>query len=129
MEKKLTDEEIVKAHEWLVQGDAYFVWSNGIENIQVSAKETLDLIQRQKAEIERLTEELEKAYEIERANIQAEIAEAGTSCHWCKQQAVKDTAKEIEQELEYKGEFEYGRFSIRGSEFMEIFKKRGVEVE
>ena len=38
---------------------------------------------------------LEKAYEIERANIQAEIAEAGTSCHWCKEQTVKDTAKEI----------------------------------
>lgn len=49
-------------------------------------------LQKQVAE---LKEELEKAYEIERANIQAEIAEAGTSCHWCKNETVKDTAKEI----------------------------------
>lgn len=51
------------------------------------------------AEMDELKQELEKAYETERANIQAEIAEAGTSCHWCKQQAVKDTAKEILQKV------------------------------
>lgn len=42
--------------------------------------------------------------------------------------AVKDTAKEIEQELEGKGYFEYGQFTISGNDFIEIFKKRGVEV-
>ena len=46
-----------------------------------------------------------------------------------KEQAVKDTAKEIYQELEDKGYFEYGQFTISGNDFIEIFKKRGVEVE
>ncbi len=51
--------------------------------------------------------------------------------HWENkvQQAVKDTTKEIEKELEDKGYFEYGQFTINGNDFIEIFKKRGVEVE
>lgn len=43
--------------------------------------------------------------------------------------SVKDTAEEIEQELEDKGYFEYGQFTISGNDFIEIFKKRAVEVE
>ena len=50
-------------------------------------------------QVDELEEENEKAYEIERANIQAEIAEAGTSCHWCKAKTEKDTAKDILTDL------------------------------
>ena len=41
----------------------------------------------------------------------------------------EETAKEIERDLEDKGYFEYGQFTISGNDFIEIFKKRGVEVE
>lgn len=168
MEKKLTDEEIVKALEYekehllreeKLTGNAYDTQSVYMRGEGVLA--ILNLIHRLQAEIERLTEEkwnvqddldcyhatntelqkqvdelkteLEKAYETERANIQAEIADAGTSCHWCKQQAVKDTAKEILQGLLDFANYETFR---KGYELVkvkrrikEIAKEKGVEVE
>lgn len=103
-----------------------------VESIIFGLKET---IAEQKAEIERLTEELDKAYEIERANIQAEIADAGTSCHWCERQTVKDTLEEIYKEIG-KGDIlivqtqEYGEIEVVPIERLkEIIKKKGVEVE
>ena len=92
------------------------------------------------SENEWLKAELEKAYETERANIQAEIAEAGTSCHWCKQQIVKDKAKEIFAELlkaenvrieivrnEYGDEYVISVVTV--DKIKEIAKEKGVEVE
>lgn len=70
-------------------------------------------------EIERLTKELEKVYEIERANIRAEIADAGTSCHWCERQTAKGTAKEILDEVSK----HYG-----GAWLVELYNRYGVEV-
>ena len=74
-------------------------------------------------QVDELKGELEKAYEIERANIQAEIAEAGTSCHWCKEQAVKDTAKEICEMIDGTC------ISSKGYLCSIISKRYGVEVE
>lgn len=48
-----------------------------------------------------LNDDLEHAYIIERANIQAEIADAGTSCHWCMGVTVKNTIKKILQAYGY----------------------------
>lgn len=86
-------------------------------------------------QVDELKEELEKAYEIERANIQAEIADAGTSCHWCERQTVKDTAKGIYKEIG-KGDIlviqtqEYGEIEVVSIERLkEIIKSKGVEVE
>ena len=72
---------------------------NTLENIIFGLKTEL---QELKEENETLKQELEKTYEIERANIQAEIADAGTSCHWCQNQTVKNTAKKIYLWLEEK---------------------------
>ena len=84
-------------------------------------------------QVDELKEELEKAYITERANIQAEIAEAGTSCHWCEQQTVKDTTKEILTELDL---FFNGTTFRKGYEFKkineklkEIAKRNGMEVK
>ena len=89
-------------------------------------------LRKQNAELQKqvdeLKEELEKAYEIERANIQAEIAEAGTSCHWCKQQAVKDTANEILTEIG-KEPCEHHYLNWDCEWFDRVCKKYGVEVE
>jgi chromosome segregation ATPase len=90
-----------------------------IENEELKAK----AVELQK-QVDELKEELEKVYEIERANIQSEIADAGTSCHWCKNETVKDTAKEILQAvLEDVGEFYVGDI------VEQLSKRYGVEVE
>lgn len=65
------------------------------EYLDIVAKQVLADYQTVQVQVDELEKELGKAYEIERANIQAEIADAGTSCHWCKNVTVKDTAKEI----------------------------------
>jgi DNA-binding transcriptional MerR regulator len=88
-------------------------------------------------QVDELKEELEKAYEIELANIQAEIADAGTSCHWCERQTVKETAKEIYHLIDmfpiptrkgqqrYATGFENGLTAIK----LKIAERYGVEVE
>ena len=58
---------------------------NCIESLQ-------KIIAEQKAEIERLESECDKQYKIAEATIRAEIADGGTSCHWC-EDIIKRTAK------------------------------------
>ena len=83
--------------------------------------------ERLQKQVDELKQELEKAYEIERANIQAEIAEAGTSCHWCKQQTVKDTAKEIFDKIFfYRNRKDTTNFDTI---LLNMAKEHGVEVE
>lgn len=169
-EKKLTDEEIVKALDICYSTPCctnecpYFNKSGRnfcVEN-KAFYKDMKRIVQEhaeQKAEIERLTEEngqlngynsgleyelelkqkqvdelkeeLKQAYETERANIQAEIAEAGTSCHWCKQEAVKDTAKEIWNDITsyYFSLRVIGNATVELDKLAEFWHKRGVEVE
>ena len=113
-----------------IKGDCRAGW----ENKFFKAIEENTKLQKQ---VDELTEEREKAYEIERANIQAEIAEAGASCHWCKQQAEKDTAKEIldglaerkERVKSFYGVAESVGVDIAIRAVKEILKQKGVEVE
>ncbi len=53
----------------------------------------------QKAEIERLQAEIDKQYEIAEANVRAEIASGGTSCHWCEDTARAEAIKEFAERL------------------------------
>lgn len=89
-EKKLTDEEIVKAYKYCVLEDGH---CNDCPyedyGCAISAHDILDLINRQKTEIERLAEE--------RENMQAEII----ATEEARLQTVKDTAKEILQMIVY----------------------------
>lgn len=137
-EKKLTDEEIVA--KYIEQYEEYKKYGSVVE--KVSPKLIIDLIQRLQSEIkyktecydelqrqvDELEEELEKAYITERGNIQAEIADCGAPCHWCRDLIVEDTAKEILQELWEETEpienDEWAREKIK-----EIAKRKGVEVE
>lgn len=118
-ERKLTDEEVIEALKYCVKGETctacpYFIKQIDCVYHRRTEGDALDLIHRQKAEIERLKLDLKN--EKNWGKIQTK-------------QTVKDTAKEIYQELEDKGYFEYGQFTISGNDFIEIFKKRGVEVE
>jgi FtsZ-binding cell division protein ZapB len=65
-------------------------------------------IDKQKAEIERLESEYESVYEQARADILGNMADGGTSCHWCIEQHKAEAIKEFAEKLkigEYKEEY------------------------
>jgi hypothetical protein len=51
------------------------------------------------AEIERLETEYESVYEQARADILGNMADGGTSCHWCIEQHKAEAIKEFEERL------------------------------
>lgn len=55
-----------------------------------------------KAEVERLEAEIDKQYEIAEANVRAEIASGGTSCHWCEDKVRAEAYKEFAERLKEK---------------------------
>ena len=71
---------------------------------------------RQKAEIEKLQAEVDKQYEIAEANVRAEIASGGTSCHWCENkvraEAIKPFAKRLLLEFP-SGSFSYSHIRYK----------------
>lgn len=64
---------------------------------------SLEIINRQKAEIERLEAECEKQYEQAEADILGNMSDGGTSCHWCikqhKAKAIKEFAERLKAEI------------------------------
>lgn len=72
------------------------------EQFQEDARIALDLINCQKAEIERLESEIDKQYEVAEANVRAEIADGGTSCHWCRDKVRAEAIKEFLERLKAK---------------------------
>lgn len=146
-EKKFTDKEIIKAYEhcYVNDGTCKSCCLSDEDKPCVSHEDVLDLINRQKAEIERLTEEngyikahadqfladYQKAQKQmdelkeERENMQAVIFALEAE----KRQAVKDTAKEIIKWIKLNGLLAYGGYVIHDSTIEQMCKKYGVEVE
>ena len=56
--------------------------------------ELQNIVNHLQAENERLEIECEKQYEIAQATIRAEIADGGTSCHWCEDTIRAEAYKE-----------------------------------
>lgn len=77
----MNDNDIIKALEHCIDiGDcSTCTYTRCIDLPQ----DALDLIKRQKAEIKRLEAECEKQYEQATADILGNMADGGTSCHWC----------------------------------------------
>lgn len=113
-DKKLTDNEIVKALEWLESKTKEYCEQCDYKNSEVcdicifdKIKLALDLINRLQAENERLEKENEEQYDIARDTIRAEIADGGTSCHWCediiigtaKAEAYKECIEKVKEEI------------------------------
>jgi hypothetical protein len=71
--------------------------------------DALDLINRQKAEIEELETEIDKQYEQAKADIIGNMADGGISCHWCidqhKVEAVKEFAEMLKEKAHYSEDF------------------------
>ena len=68
----------------------------------IAGQKTLQkYIAEQKAEIERLEAEIDKQYEQAKADILGNMADGGTSCHWCIEQhravAIKEFAERLER--------------------------------
>lgn len=99
----MTDKDIIKALECCFQADCdrcdecpYKEVERCIDRMQ---KDAAFLIRVQQAEIERLTAEVDKQYEQAQADILGNMADGGTSCHWCiaehKKNAVKTFVERI----------------------------------
>ena len=77
-------------------------------------------------------EEYDKAYEQAEATILGNIADGGTSCHWCikkhEEKARKETAREILTDL-WKERNAIGQLMIFEEHLIELAKQFGVEVE
>ena len=93
-DKKLTDSEIVKALESYIKDIGCAKCNFKDKYLLTVLKSALDLINRLQAEVERLEAEIDKQYEIAEANVRAEIASGGTSCHWCEDKVRAEAYKE-----------------------------------
>ena len=69
----------------------------------VYVRDAIDFINLQKAEIERLEAEVDKQYEQAEADILANMADGGMSCHWCitehKAEAIKEFAEAYKEQI------------------------------
>ncbi len=88
-------------------------------------RNALDLIKRQKAEIERLNAEVEKQYEQAKADILGNMPDGGMSCHWCieqhKAEAIKEFAerlKAVSSRLQIGGEYNYQIITINSIDYL-----------
>ena len=98
---KFTDEEVIKALEHYKGFRLYPFDKCEDGDNKILVDDALDLINRQKAEIEELEAECDRQYEQAEADIRANIADGGTSCHWCmdkhKTEAIKEFAERLKQ--------------------------------
>lgn len=104
----MTDNEILKALECCAN-------EQGCENCPANPhrgnygfctppliRAAFDLITRQRAEIEDLQAEIDKQYEQAKADILGNMADGGTSCHWCIEQHKAEAIKEFAESLKAK---------------------------
>lgn len=126
-----------------------FVCGSG-KTIQEAVKSANDNLDIYIAEMQQLGKPIPNPVEISeliesaetiRGNIQAEIANAGTSCHWCMDKTKRDTAKEVLEKvndllrkyktvIDERTEYDYCvECNELDSKLDEIAKEYGVEVD
>jgi 3-methyladenine DNA glycosylase/8-oxoguanine DNA glycosylase len=75
-------------------------------------QDVLDLINRQKAEIKELEAKCDRQYEQAEADIRANIADGGTSCHWCmdkhRAEAIKEFAERLKERAYTSSDWSHG---------------------
>ena len=97
-------EEIVKDIEELLQGHCCFDYKYsekicGYETI----KDALSLIKELTEGIKDLEADYERVYEQAAADIHGNIADGGTSCHWCMDKTKTDTVRKMQDRLKERG--------------------------
>ncbi len=109
-EMKLSEAEIIKALECCgnmndCKKECPLDDLGGIDKcLPTLTLNALDIIKRQRDEIERLETECEKAYKQAEADILGNLADGGTSCHWCidkhKAEAIKEFAQRLKENID-----------------------------
>jgi DNA repair exonuclease SbcCD ATPase subunit len=155
----MTDAEIIKALEYcknqgFVSKCCECRYKNSSGCVELLITDALDLINRQKAEIERLNTaldmamkfhseaaderdsanaeierletEYESVYEQARADILGNMADGGTSCHWCIEQHKAEAIKEFAERL--KAECRQDRYAIQTSTKFGVVDKQYLRV-
>ena len=91
----MTDNEIIKALKHWIN-----LFDGKATDLSLLCT-ALDLINRQKAEIEELEAEIDRQYEQAKADILGNMSDGGTSCHWCidqhRTEAIKDFAERLKK--------------------------------
>jgi hypothetical protein len=126
-DKKLSDNDIIKALERCFDGcnhlcplydykDCKYRLLTGSLDLMNRQKAEIkewrrvvdtwvELHEKDKAEIERLETEISKQYEQAKADILGNMADGGTSCHWCieehRNRAIKEFAEMLIEEKSY----------------------------
>lgn len=100
----MTDNEIIKALECCSNEGLlnchYCPYDKHCDMGSVQMQvDILNLIKRQKAEIEEMEAEIDKQYEQAKADILGNMADGGASCHWCIEQHRLNAFKEFASEL------------------------------
>ena len=97
----MTDEQIIKALENGLQTEhiKLYLCDRDSNTSVVKATDILKLIRRQQAEIADLEAEIDRQYEQAVADIKGNIADGGTSCHWCIEQNKREAIKKFEERL------------------------------
>ena len=112
----MNDADIIKALECCAQeyycADCPLIGTQ--KCIPQMSENVINLIKRQKAEIDRLESEIDKQYEQAEADILGNISDGGTSCHWCidrhKSKAIKEFAERLKKSaFDCDVSFGYGR--------------------
>lgn len=105
----MTDNEIIKAYEGLTANQQLNLYRNLYYNdgyatergiIANAINDILPKYHSQKEEIEELEAEIDKQYEQAKADILGNMADGGTSCHWCIEQHKLNAFKEFAERLE-----------------------------
>ena len=81
-------------------------------------------IATRQAENERLKSECEKQYKIAEATIRAEIADGGTSCHWC-----EDTIRGVAKSEAYKEFAERLKGTFPQDDFLRSTKRISEDID
>ena len=77
-------------------------YSGSWKRYDVLAK-ALVLIKELTVEIKDLEADYDRVYEQAEADIRGNIADGGTSCHWCMDKTMSDTVKRMQDRLKKKG--------------------------
>ena len=99
----MKDNDIIKALECLHKRILKSSFAKYVTETEIMGLvNALDLINRQKAEIERLETEIDKQYEQARVDILGNMSDGGTSCHWCIEHHRNQVTKEFAERLKEK---------------------------
>ncbi len=123
--RELTRSQIIKALECCEQhGNCQEcpLSNSGVKGCMFNAMhEALELIKELVDEIKFQEEQYDRVYEQAEADIRGNMADGGTSCHWCIDKTKTDTVRKMQEKIRAKSE--YGTINISPWQLDQIAKE------